>query len=76
MADTTLPPKELFKDLHDKAEQSLLDISYRLWKGEKVEAFPQKIQYSRNILLREWIPSRRYKVAERLEKWEGEKKQS
>lgn len=74
LANTTLPPKELFKDLHDKAEQSLLDISYRLWKGEKVEAFPQKIQYSRNILLREWIPSRRYAVAERLEEWEGKNK--
>lgn len=71
-ADITIPPKECFQDLNNRAEVELLRIALELWKGKDLEATPQHTKGSRNVLLREWIPSRRYAVAKKLEQWEKE----
>lgn len=68
----TLPPKECFQDLNNRAEVELLHIALELWKGKDIEATPQHTKHSRNVLLREWIPSRRWSVAKKLEAWEKE----
>lgn len=69
-APYNLPPKEFFTKLNDSAERTLLSICIKLWKGEQVPAVPQRIATSRNVFLREWIPSKRYQVAKKLEAWE------
>jgi folate-dependent phosphoribosylglycinamide formyltransferase PurN len=73
-ADTTLPPKECFQDLNNRAEHELLRIALELWKGKDVESIPQEKKGGRNVLLREWTPSRRWAVAKKLEQWEKEVK--
>ncbi len=64
------PPKELFTELNDQAFLELLDISHKLWKGEDLPTFPQNLNKGKNILLREWTPSRRFIVAEKIKNWE------
>jgi folate-dependent phosphoribosylglycinamide formyltransferase PurN len=68
--DEKLPPKELFTRLNDLAEERFLEIALLLWKNKKLDASVQNIERSRNILLREWTPSRRYAVARKLRDWE------
>lgn len=73
-ADTSLPPRECFQDLNNRAENELLRIALELWRGKDIEATPQHTTESRNVLLREWVPSRRWLVAKKLEDWEKEAK--
>lgn len=68
--DENLPPKELFTRLNDEAEEKFLEIAMLLWKNKKLDATSQNTSSSRNILLREWTPSRRYEVAKKLKEWE------
>jgi folate-dependent phosphoribosylglycinamide formyltransferase PurN len=65
-----LPPKQLFKMLNDEAEARFLDIATRLYKGETVPAREQKTSLGKNILLREWVPSVRYLVGQKIKNWE------
>lgn len=66
LADTSLPIKEMFINLNDRAFESLLNISYKLWKGEKLETTPQNLNIGKNLLLREWTPKRRFLVAKKI----------
>lgn len=71
-ADLNLPPKELFIKLNDQAFAELLDISNRLMRGGDLQSRHQDLSKSKNILLREYIPSRRFVVAKKLKEWERE----
>jgi folate-dependent phosphoribosylglycinamide formyltransferase PurN len=70
--DSRLPPKEFFTELNDRAEEAFLEIAIQLWKHEKLDSTPQNTERSRNILLREWTPQRRYAVAQKIQAWENE----
>lgn len=65
-ADQTKTPKEMFQDLNDKVVSSYLEITTKIFTGERIMASPQDISQSKNLLLRQWVPSVRYAVGSRL----------
>lgn len=65
-----LPPSKLFRQLNDDAEQKLITTVQGLLRDEKPATIPQNNIRGRNVLLREWVPSRRYEVAKILQSWE------
>lgn len=66
-------PKEFFRALNTKAWHDYLDIVVRLWSGKEVPKTRQDISASKMMLLKEWTPSVRYKVAKRILEWEDKK---
>ncbi|KND48688.1 MAG: Formyl transferase domain protein [Parcubacteria bacterium C7867-005] len=68
--NTDLGPKRMFIDLNDRALSSFVDVSKRLWMGEHVDTRPQDISGSKNLLLKHWTPSVRYKVGRKIIDWE------
>ncbi len=70
-ADLNLPPKSLFRKLNDEAFEELLSISMRLHNQEILETFKQNLGNSKNLLLREWTPGRRFLVARKFKDWEN-----
>lgn len=70
-ADLNLPPRELFIKLNDEAFKEFLNISNSLWLGKDLPTRPQNLNASKNILLRQWTPSRRLVVAEKIKEWEN-----
>ncbi|OHB14069.1 MAG: hypothetical protein A3G05_01715 [Candidatus Zambryskibacteria bacterium RIFCSPLOWO2_12_FULL_45_14] len=69
-ADTTKSPREMFRDLNDKAEKRFLDVAYRLFKGETLQSRPQDITKGKNLLLKNWTPRVRYSLAKQILEWE------
>ena len=66
----SLPPKELFRDLNNRARALFIDIAVRLHAGEMVPSTKQDLNKGVNLLLRNWTPRVRYAVARRLRTWE------
>lgn len=64
--DTTVPLQVGLRKLNDEAEQIYLELATRLYNGGAVPSYPQDISKGKNILLKEWIPSMRYKVAKKI----------
>ena len=69
-ADISKPPRELFRELNDKAEKLYLDIAYGLFVGEKIPCRPQDISRSENLMIKNWTPKMRYNLAKQIMKWE------
>lgn len=63
-------PQELFRDLNDRAEKLYLDIAYQLFMGEKLPRTVQDRTVGKNFMLKDWIPSIRYKLAKKILEWE------
>ncbi|HBD24410.1 MAG: hypothetical protein A2566_01295 [Candidatus Zambryskibacteria bacterium RIFOXYD1_FULL_40_13] len=61
-ADLHKPPKEMFRDLNDRTLALYVDTATKIHAGEQVSHVPQDISQSRNLLLKQWLPSVRYKV--------------
>lgn len=70
-ADMKKPPREMFRDLNDRALVLYVDIASRIFRGEEIEAKPQDISQTKNLLLRQWVPSTRYKVGKKILDLEG-----
>lgn len=65
-ANTSLPLKEMFRDLNDKAEERFLDIAVRLSKGEELTKIKQDITLGKNYFLKDWTPKIRYILGKRI----------
>ena len=70
VADINKPPRELFRDLNDRAEERFLEVATRLFAGETLPSTSQKAQSGDKFLLRDWTPSVRYKTARQILEWE------
>jgi folate-dependent phosphoribosylglycinamide formyltransferase PurN len=71
-ADTTMKPRDMFCDLNDRITELYIEIATKIFKGEEVPTRPQNKSRTKNLLLRQWIPSVRYKVGKKLLKREKE----
>ena len=69
-ADLSKPPEKLFRDLIKKAQKSYLEIAVRLFNGEQIRGKKQSTKIGKMMLLKQWTPEVRYKVARRVLKWE------
>jgi folate-dependent phosphoribosylglycinamide formyltransferase PurN len=69
-ADSTRAPKEMFCDLNDRAIAAYLEIAEKIFSGKEVQSQPQEHSQSKGLLLREWVPSLRYKIGKKLSKLE------
>ncbi|KKU80546.1 MAG: Formyl transferase [Parcubacteria group bacterium GW2011_GWA1_47_8] len=70
VADLKKPPREMFRDLHDRAIAQCLDIAVRLFRRETLSAQVQDISRSENFLFKDWTPTTRYKLAKKMLYWE------
>jgi hypothetical protein len=66
----SLPPKELFRDLNNRARAVFIDIIVRLHAGERILSWKQDTKKGVNVLLKNWTPRVRYAVARRMRTWE------
>lgn len=69
-ASKTGYPRELFRDLNDKAEDAYLDISYKLFLNQDLPRQKQDMSLGRNYMLKDWMPSVRYRLAGQIIRWE------
>ncbi|MDO8569727.1 MAG: formyltransferase family protein [bacterium] len=69
-ADHSKSPRELFRDVNDRAEEKYLNVVQRLFNGEDLEQRPQDTSKSQNLKLKDWTPSTRYNLAKQIMKWE------
>lgn len=64
------PPRELFRDLNDRAKRKYLKVIKRLYEGQILGKRPQKTKESQKLTLKEWTPRIRYRLAKQMVKWE------
>jgi len=69
-ADGSKSPRELFRDLNDKAEKRYLEIAKKLYQGEKLPQRKQDTSRSQKFLLKNWTRETRYKLARQIQEWE------
>lgn len=70
--DNSLAPEKLFQDLYQRALKKYLDTVQNLAQGQMVASKSQDTSASRNFLLKDWKPSVRYKLAQKIMRWEKE----
>ena len=70
LADTTKPPRELFRNLNDRAEERYLEIAHKLFLSGNLPTKSQDMAQGKNFMLKDWIPSVRYKLAKQILEWE------
>jgi|GEM_PF-1797475 len=68
--DVRKPPRELFRDLNDRAMAAFLDVAVKLHAGLPLAATPQDLSVGENFLLKSWTPKTRYVVAKKVLAWE------
>lgn len=68
--DTSLPPRDLFRELNDKAKERYLQIALELFGGKNLAQKPQDTSQSQKFMLKNWTPKTRYKLAKRMARWE------
>lgn len=69
-ANTAKPPRELFRDLNDRAHKRYLEIVCALYAGQSVSATMQDIIHGKLFLLRDWNRETRYKLGRKMLQWE------
>lgn len=69
-ADATKSPRELFRDLNDRARERYLEIANRLFRGEYVPAEVQNISQGELFRLKDWNRETRYKLGTKILRWE------
>lgn len=69
-ADATKSPRELFRDLNDRARERYLEIAVRLFRREDVSAEIQDISRGELFRLRDWRREIRYKLGKKILQWE------
>lgn len=73
IADRSKTPREMFRDLNDRAESLYLDIADRLSRGEHLPGYKQDKSTGKNFMLKDWTPSVRYRLARIIIKQENNK---
>lgn len=68
--DITKPPRELFRDLNDRAFEEYVLIASALYGGLEYGGEAQDPTLGENVLLKQWTPRMRYRVAEQILEWE------
>ncbi|MEX0932307.1 MAG: formyltransferase family protein, partial [Parcubacteria group bacterium] len=66
----TLPPKELFQDLNERASTRYLEVVKRLHAGEEWTTTSQEMKSGANLLLKHWTPRMRYNLGKKIVEWE------
>ncbi|MES3004816.1 MAG: formyltransferase family protein [Patescibacteria group bacterium] len=69
-ADLSKKPRYLFADLNDQAMDQFLEIATKMYCGKEIHATPQDNTQSKVFYLKDWLPSVRYKLAKKIQKWE------
>lgn len=70
--DRTKSPKEMFCDLNDRTVSLYLEIAEKIYTGKEVQSKPQDVAKSKNLFLRQWVPSVRYATGSKIIKLEKE----
>jgi len=71
-ADISKSPRDLFRDLNDRAYASFLDIATRIYLGEMLPVTKQAGIQGKDTLLKQWTPEIRYKLGRYIIEWEKE----
>lgn len=66
LADYTKAPKEMFQDLNDRTIALYLEIAIKIFMGQSVPSIRQDVSKSKNLLLKEWVPSVRYALGHKM----------
>ncbi len=74
--DSTLPPREAFRGLTTDAPKHFIEVIKKLYAGETLPVRVQDTRDSKVLLLRQWLPSKRYAVGTRITALEGKKSSS
>lgn len=69
-ADTTKSPRELFRDLNDRAHARYFEIASALHAGENLPVTTQDISQGKLFRLRDWNREIRYKLGRKILRWE------
>lgn len=69
-ADASKSPRELFRDLNDRAHARYLEIALALWRDEYLPGEPQDISKGETFKLRHWTHEMRYKLGKKILAWE------
>ncbi len=69
-ADTTLPPREMFRKLNDTTLEHYIEIAKKILRGEEVRADEQNGDEGKYYFLNQWTNEVRYKVGRHLLRWE------
>lgn len=62
-ANSTNSPREMLRDLNDRAERLFLEIATKLHSGEKLKRDPQDKSVGKNFMLKDWTPRARFRLA-------------
>lgn len=68
--DHSKPPRELFLDLNDQAERAFVEVAHQLFQGVDLPRTKQNKSRSKNLFLKDWLPSKRYELARYMKQWE------
>lgn len=74
LADHTKGPKEMFQDLNDRTIALYLEIATKIFMGQSVPRTSQNVSKSKNLLLKEWVPSVRYALGHKILELEKKRK--
>ncbi len=70
--DISKHPRDFFRELNDRSREKYLMIATRLFRGEKLPTARQEHLPGQILLLKQWTPSIRYKVAKNILNWQEE----
>ena len=62
-------PQEAFSALHDTTRDHYVDCINKLQQGQSLATTTPDLRASENLLLKDWNPKRRFKVAKKLLRW-------
>ncbi|PIP55523.1 MAG: hypothetical protein CO183_00495 [Candidatus Zambryskibacteria bacterium CG_4_9_14_3_um_filter_42_9] len=71
-ADTSLPPRELFLDLNNRAAAKYLEVATKIYLGKTVQAVSQEAVKNKTLLRKSWTPKTRYMLGKKILEWEKE----
>ena len=73
-ADTSRNPRELLLDINNRAFERYVEIAARLFEGEDIPGERQEHAPSNVLLLKQWLPSLRYRIGKQILEWERAEK--
>lgn len=70
LGDSRKPPRELFRDLNDRAAERYLEIAASLYWGRRPGSVRQDDSQAKIFLRRHWTPKVRYELGKKVVEWE------
>ena len=71
-ADTSKPPRELFLDLNNRAQEKYLEVIEKIFRGEEISGEAQDLSLGKNFTLKQWTRETRYNLGKKILKWESD----